>query len=288
MPKAYISCGQDEAVFKQFALPSRTWSVEGKTKLRPKTEGMGIMVSAVFDEWRGFGLPITESELLLINTHRESKALSEGLTPPKKILSGESPGLIFFQYGNGRGKQGYWDGVKFQVQCNDFMDVLEALYPQVIPLEAVQILLEVDHSSGHLKEQSDGLMVNAMGIKWGGKTIPKRDSVMEEGCLGPDPPLINGVQLKLGSTQKMTFEEGDPGPFYEPNAPRHDVPMNPEQIIKEKERRKKAKRAASTGNEVDGEAFVDDLQDAPYCFQGFEKRNKGIKQVQYCDDNMHI
>lgn len=42
--------GQDEAAFKQCALPSRTWSVKGKTKLRPKTEGIGIMVSAVFDE----------------------------------------------------------------------------------------------------------------------------------------------------------------------------------------------------------------------------------------------
>ena len=272
--------GQDEAVFKQFALPSRTWSVEGKTKLRPKTEGMGIMVSAVFDEWRGFGLPLTESELLLINTMREARAIAGGLTPPKKFLCGESPGLIFFQYGNGKGKQGYWDGVKFQQQCNDFMDVIEALYPHM------QILLEVDHSSGHLKEQSDGLMVNAMGMKWGGKTIPKRDSVMEAGCLGPNPPTINGVQLKLGSTQKMTFEEGDPGPFYEPNAPRYDVPMNPEQIAKEKEKRKRLRpAAASTGNDIDGEIASEDLQDAPYCFQGFEKRNKGIKQVPNFDSN---
>jgi hypothetical protein len=49
-----------------------------------------------------------------------------------------------------KGKQGYWDGVKFQEQCTDFMDVLEILYPDM------QILLEVDHSSGHLKEQPDG------------------------------------------------------------------------------------------------------------------------------------
>jgi hypothetical protein len=99
------------------------------------------------------------------------------------------------------------------------MDVLEILYPDM------QILLEVDQSSGHLKEQSDGLMVNAMGIRWGGKTVPKRDSVMEEGCLGEDPHFVNGRQLTLGSVQKMKFEVGNEGPFYEPRALRHDTPI---------------------------------------------------------------
>jgi hypothetical protein len=191
--------GQDEAVFKQFALPSRSWSVKGKTKLRPKTEGMGMMVSAVFDEWRGFGLPLTETEIIQINYVRDARAMAAGTVPRKRLLPGDSPGLIFFQYGNGKGKQGYWDGVKFQGQCIDFVDVLEILYPDM------QVLLEVDHSSGHLKEQSNGLIVNAMGIRWGGKTIPKRDSIMELGCLSANPPVINGRQLTIGSVQKMTY-----------------------------------------------------------------------------------
>lgn len=268
--------GQDEAVFKQFALPSRAWYVNGKTKLRPKTEGMGIMVSAVFDEWRGFGLPLTICEILLINCTRESVALAAGRAPPRKIQEGDSPGLIFFQYGNGKGKEGYWDGIKFQDQCNDFMDVLEILY------QDMQILLEVDHSSGHLKEQSDGLMVNAMGMRWGGKTVPKRDSVMEEGCLGAEPPLINGLRLTLGSTQKMKFEVGDEGPFYELGAPRHDVPMNPEQIAKEKKKRKNRRAVSATDNEGSAEELA---QDAPYIIPGFEGKNKGIKQVcYYCID----
>jgi uncharacterized protein YciI len=266
--------GQDEAVFKQFAMSARTWSIKGKTKLRPKTEGMGIMVSGVFDEWRGFGLPLTEAEILLINSTREEKYRTTGVVPRPTILSGESPGLIFLQYGNGKGKQGYWDGIKFQEQCIDFMDVLEIIYP------GMQILLEVDHSSGHLKEQTDGLMVNAMGMKWGGKTVPKHDSIMEEGCLGPNPPLINGRQLTLGSIQKMTFEEGDEGPFYETKAPRHDVPMTPEEMAKEKEKRKK-KKSSTVLIEHDGEGAPDNVgQDAPYVIHGFENRNKGIKQVR--------
>jgi hypothetical protein len=268
--------GQDEAVFKQFAMSARTWSILGKTKLRPKTEGMGIMVSAVFDEWRGFGLQLTESEVNLINNVREAAALLAGVPPRKKIQVGDSPGLIFFQYGNGKGKQGYWDGVKFQEQCIDFMDVLEILYPDM------QILLEVDHSSGHLKEQSDGLMVNAMGIRWGGKTVPKRDSVMEEGCLGENPPFVNGRQLTLGSVQKMKFEVGDEGPFYEPRALRHDTPMSAEEIVKEKEKRKRKKPVSVSDNDVEGEGGVDvGAQDAPYVSQGFEGKNKGIKQILY-------
>lgn len=271
MPIYHI--GQDEAVFKQFALPSRFWVVKGKTKLRPKTEGMGIMVSAVFDEWRGFGLPLTESEVTLINSTLNARAEAAMKPLPQELKFGESPGLIFFQYGNGKGKQGYWDGVKFQEQCNDFMDILEILYPDM------QILLEVDHSSGHLKEQSDGLMVNAMGIKWGGKTIPKRDSVMEVGCLGDNPPVINGRKLTLGSIQRMTFDVGDEGLFYEPRALRQDVPMTPEEIIIEKKKRKKQRRVINAEIEGEGENLQEEtMQD--YVHHGFEGRNKGIKQVR--------
>lgn len=201
------------------------------------------MVSAVFDEWRGFGLPLTESEIIQINDVRDARALAAGTVPRKRFLQGDSPGLTFFQYGNGKEKQGYWDGVKFQEQCIDFMDVLEILYPDM------QILLEVDHSSGHLKEQSNGLMVNAMGMRWGGKTIPKRDSIMELGCLSANPPIINSKQLTIGSVQKMTFEVGDEGPFYEPGALRSDIPMNAEEKSKEKEKRKR--RKATMVNEND-------------------------------------
>jgi two-component sensor histidine kinase len=66
-------------------MSARTWSILGKTKLRPKKEGMGIMVSAVFDEWRGFGLQLTESEVNLINNVREAAALLAGVPPRKKI-----------------------------------------------------------------------------------------------------------------------------------------------------------------------------------------------------------
>ena len=83
----------------------------------------------------------------------------------------------------------YWDGLKFQERCVLFVTAAEVLYP------TMQIVLEVDHSSGHLKDQTDELMVNAMNVRWGGKESAIRDTVIEEGCLGPDPPVLNGQQL---------------------------------------------------------------------------------------------
>ena len=91
------------------------------------------------------------------------------------------------------------------------------------------MLLEVDHSSGHLKELSDGLMVNAMGLEWGGKTNPKRDSIMEHGCLGEDLPVIDGRKLAIGMLQKMIFQEGDPPPFQDLTALPNDRPITAEE-----------------------------------------------------------
>lgn len=263
--------GQDEAVFKRYALPSKVWKVEGKSKLRPKSDGQGIMVSAIFDEWRGFGLPLSAEEIENVNRVRAENAMSAGIPQRQNIQAGQSPGLIFFNYG--KGKEGYWDGPKFQEQCCDSMDVIEIIHP------GMQILLEVDHSSGHLKEQTDGLMVNAMSLRWGGKTVPKRDSVIEEGCLGESPPTIGGKQLTVGSVQKMIFEEGDPCPFNDPNALSHDVPMNAAQKAKEIESRRRRRRAPELAETTNEEEDIN----TPYVVQGYVGKNKGILQVDNCN-----
>ena len=264
--------GQDEAVFKQYALPSRCWRVNGKVKLRPKSEGQGVMVSAIVDEWRGFGFSMTPEEVDQVNKIRHERSTAAGTRPRPQILKGESPGLVFFQYGNGRGKEGYWDGLKFQEQCIDFMDVIEILYPNM------QILLEVDHSSGHLKEQSDGLMVNAMGLRWGGKTVPKRDSMIEDGCLGDNPPVVNGRQLTVGVLQKMVFQPEDPKPFNDPKAEPYDTPMNEAQVAKETERRKKIGRRGPSADGATDETVDPDIN-APFVIEGYVGKNKGILQV---------
>ena len=121
------------------------------------------MVSAVFDELREFSLQLTEAEITLVNDTREAAATSDGKglrRRKRRKRATRIPWISIFQYGNGKGKQDYWDGVKFQEQCIDFTDVLEIIYP------GMQKLLEVHQSLGQLKEQSDGLKVNAMGMRW--------------------------------------------------------------------------------------------------------------------------
>ena len=256
--KPIYHVGQDEAIFKQNALPAFYWTIKGRSHLRPKSEGQGVMVSALFDEFRGFGMMLNDEEIETVNNWRAENNVEGTISP------GESPGLKFFQYG--KSKEGYWDGLKFQDQCIDFINVLEILYPDV------QVLLEVDHSSGHLKEQTDGLMVNAMGLKWGGKTTPKRDSIMEVGCLGENVPLVGNKQLALGMIQKMIFEEGDPPPFQDPTALAFDRPMTPEEKAKEVTRRAKKKQQVQEGE------FP--IVEPDFVVPGYIGKNKGIFQVR--------
>lgn len=258
--------GQDEAIFKQNALPAFRWSVNGRSALRPKSEGQGIMVSAMWCERRGFGFPITQQEMVKINRARVGTDLPQ-------LERDQSPGLVFFQYG--KCKEGYWDGLKFQQQCVQFINAVEVLYP------TMQIVLEVDHSSGHLKEQSDGLMVNAMNIRWGGKASAKRDTVIEEGCLGADPPELNGRKLAIGSIQKMTFEEDSPPPFTDPNTPKFDREMTADEKIQvlEKARRSKAQKLKKARNAMTAEE-IPDVQPS-FVVQGYVGKNKGIFQILY-------
>ena len=111
--------GQDEAVFKQNALPSHYWAFNGHSKLRPKNEGQGIMVSAFWCELRGFGLQLTREKIAQVNAER---ALTGSL---QLVLPEESPGLMFSQYG--KNKDGYWDGALFQQQCIEVMNIVEVL-----------------------------------------------------------------------------------------------------------------------------------------------------------------
>ena len=69
----------------------------------------------------------------------------------------------------------------------------------------MQVVLEVDHSSGDLKEKVDGLLVNDMGMRWGGKKASKRDTEITEGCLGTNVPTVHGIKLAPNMPQSMVF-----------------------------------------------------------------------------------
>lgn len=202
-----VHVGQDESIFKAFQKSSYQWVVQGVRGLRKKTDGPGEMVSGFKDELRGFGHPISQEELSMLNAFRKARG-REPLTT--------SPSVRFLSYG--KSKDGYWTYEHFSEQVEDVLDMYECLYPNA------QVLLEVDWSSGHAKHREDALNVAAMSVNFGGKQSIPHPSKLEEGCLG------EGATLKVGDLQFFYFRSAeerrdagavdgkpDPPPFYKPD-----------------------------------------------------------------------
>ena len=126
-----IRIGQDESIYKAYALPKGVWRVDGMQGLRKKTDGPGEMVYGFQDEIRGFGFPMTPEELTRVNAS-EVRAGKPELK--------ESPGIRFLEYGKNR--EGYWTYDQFVAQLLDVLDCIEVLYPDM------QACFEVDHSAG--------------------------------------------------------------------------------------------------------------------------------------------
>jgi len=103
--------GQDESIYKAYALSSRDWVTPGRVvTLRKKCDGQGCMVSGVVDEIRGYGFPMTEAELAEVNDYRKTQGRGVLLF---------SPGHILFNYG--KNKQGYWGFEQIYAQIRDLM-----------------------------------------------------------------------------------------------------------------------------------------------------------------------
>lgn len=286
--KRLYHLGQDEAIFKLFALPAFYWTVHGKGQLRPKTEGPGCMLSSFFCSRRGFGFPMTPDELVSVNAYRAV----QGREP---LLS--SPGNINFKYG--KNADGYWDAAKFAVQCVNMLDCLLVLYPNE------QILQEVDHSSGHMAAKVDALLTDHMNKSSGGKQCSLHDAIIGGGVadwngdplLGDVVPTIFntntgvGYQLTIGAVQTMNFsnEDGTPPPQFEPDAQLRDRPMtDPDKQASETARRIKEnvrlrvkwlkEKAASPHLDI-AEPQPVSLDPTTYIIPGYGGRPKGYRQV---------
>jgi hypothetical protein len=171
------------------------------------------MVSAFQSREFGFGFSLTSTQLEIINTFRQStrphyteaeSATKLNGTTAKKELS-ESPFIIYFEYGHGIGKEGYWTYDHMALQFEDCVDCIQALYPDF------DSVWTFDHSCGHDRGQEDGLVVGNMQTLWGGKQNKIRPHEIKEanGYLGPHAP-----KLQVGDFQQMVFQEVDEGPFY--------------------------------------------------------------------------
>jgi hypothetical protein len=156
------------------------------------------MVSAVQDEVRGFGFPMTEEELARVNAFRKDAG-----RPELK----ESPGKRFLKYG--KNKEGYWDYDMFATQVVDLLDCIEVLYP------GHQIVLEVDWSQGHAKKLPQGLYVSDVNLHPGGSKEKKgtmRSTNITAECLKSgelDGTRRGKALLEVGGVQHFAFRRGD-------------------------------------------------------------------------------
>ena len=210
--------GQDESVFAQYLLGSKTWvGPKGQRPLLPKSEGDGYMLSAFVSREFGFGRELSKEELDKVNherrgankTYIDKQAAIEILKSTQKPLLTESP-LVKYLY-IGANNEGYWNSFHMSLQFEDVVDCLQVLYPNF------DFVFLFDHSQGHGRKRDGALSAMHMSRTYGGAQAIMRDSIITttEGFLGPHSP-----KLKCGDTQSMVFKPEDTGPWYLSNEQR--------------------------------------------------------------------
>ena len=228
LDKILIVFGQDESVFKAFAMNKSSWVIDGMVPKREKGEGPGLMVSAMQSYEFGFGLELSADELAQVNAVRlgehycDTAAAIEltgtSLKPPLK----SSPFVMYFELG--KAKSGYWGYNHMQSQLEDCVDVLRVVCKgsaDGTDKFMFEFAFEFDHSSGHSKQRADGLSVaqSHVNVGVGGKQALMRDSIMTEGDLGDAPDRT----LNVGDVATHVFAENDDPPFCQPTMPQYDV-----------------------------------------------------------------
>jgi hypothetical protein len=90
-----------------------------------------------------------QSEKRPLYAEAESAIKINGTAIKKPIT--DSPFMLFFEYGYGSGKEGYWTYDHMCLQLKDCIDAIQALYPE---FDTVRYF---DHSCGHDRGRGDRL-----------------------------------------------------------------------------------------------------------------------------------
>ena len=141
--------------------------------MQPKGLGEGIMISGFVDSYRGYGCSLTNEELTDVNQCLIRKGLPT-------ITA--SPGHFPFKHGKNR--EGYWTGAHFSHQLNSILAVYETLHPDL------QVVIEIDQSSCHLKKPEDGHYASGLNVGPGGREMKPSPPLTQE-CLGPGRKIVN-------------------------------------------------------------------------------------------------
>ena len=211
--KPLMIFGQDEAIFKQFIFSKGVWILpDGRKQLVPKDDGQGVMISSFISRELGYNYQLSNYAKDEINKLRDGKhysdkeaAVKEHGSSLKKPLS-SSPFVKEFEYGSNN--DGYWSYDQMVLQLEDCIDVLNFTHPEF------EILFMFDHSNGHDRLRPDGLNVNKINLKHGGRQPVMRNSKLTAAEFGP---YHNSTYtLQPGMEQQMQFGETHEGPCYMP------------------------------------------------------------------------
>jgi hypothetical protein len=130
--------GQDESVFAQYLLGSKTWvGPKGQRPLLPKSEGDGYMLSAFVSRELGVGGVLTTDELTRENNERRigKRKSYIDLQAANKILKTHQKPLLtklpFVKYlFIGANNEGFGNSFHMSLQFEDIIDCLLVLYTE--------------------------------------------------------------------------------------------------------------------------------------------------------------
>ena len=160
----------DESIFHSNDDQGWMWGEKGKTILKPKGQGRGIMVSDFIDEHSGF-LALTDAE------YEQGKQTYPDLHQQARKL---------LKYG--AEFEGYWNSEKFLEQVEAAIKIAKVKYAA----DRYNVLWFFDHSSGHTAFAEDALNASRMNVRPGGKQPVMHDTI------------YNGIH------QKMVLPDGTP------------------------------------------------------------------------------
>jgi hypothetical protein len=183
--KPIICFGHDGCIFKQFILTGKSWKEPNdETAVAPKDDGAGVINRAFqFCEF-GFGLHLTDDQTK-VNKYCEGKfysdvdaAIAMRQSKKKNTLT-STPFIQEFEYE--KANEGYWAYQWMVCQFDDFADVLKDLHGNMY-----DVMFLFEHSCGHDKKSSDGLIVENRKKCYGGKQPIMQDTTMKNtrGYLG--------------------------------------------------------------------------------------------------------
>ena len=98
--------GQDESVFSQFLFLPNSWVGSNKERgLFPKSNGEGYMISVFVSRDSGFGPPVTEEQLQLINAYQHGKQYVDKAAALEILKTVKKPSLFVRGLLNGASSQ---------------------------------------------------------------------------------------------------------------------------------------------------------------------------------------